>query len=39
VKFLTDSLNGHQPRNAPSVQLPAMLTLSEEVMADLRYGR
>lgn len=39
ASFLRDSLEGRTPHHRPAVSAPMTLSLREEVMADLRYGR
>jgi len=39
ASFLRDSLERRTPQHTPSVSAPMTLSLREEVMADLRYGR
>ena len=37
--FLTDALNGRDPQHVPALPAEPLLSLGEEVMADLQYGR
>jgi predicted alpha/beta hydrolase len=39
VEFLRDSLEGRQPSYKIALDAPLMMSLRDEVMADLRYGR